>query len=546
MVDVHTTLVAMQAVTKVLLVATIGGIAGKYFEVPQFSKRGIGVIAIKVFMPAMLCSRMAVDLTWDNLSKGLGWACVLSTIPMAIGYILSEFVFKHFIKEKELHSLFMLASTFQNCISFGMGSTKSLAGPSWVDASAYAQFASVVFLWDMPHSLVIWSFGSWFVRRAKEDEVMAQYHQDVEDFKRKREEGVARRWLEIVGFENLPPSSTPRFSLSEPVTPASSAYFSFPSNNKPSPMTEADLKPSLRIESPRNLQEEELNQTGSSINKKTNIPTSQSSNAGLITLMPQQKSEQNKSSMKKHHHRSDVPKLIEQEFIPPEQPPRKEGFESFKDFIAESLRNIAVQAILVGMILGLVPPLQYLVSKTNLGTVFVGALQTIGPANVPLTLLNLGISLSAVPKPKRRMIQEKRTKVNQQTGEVTVEIVEVKAPSKGKVKDYFYGLEVTPRFILFVVLIRLIIVPAVLFVLFVFLRSAGNIPILGPLPTSRPFQLTVLIQSCAPPATFTNNLCAMYQYKVVAYSHALFVVYVFAIFTTSFWLSLYLWYLGSD
>eukprot|EP00759_Apiculatamorpha_spiralis_P025165 PhF_6_TR28249/c0_g1_i1/m.41774 len=133
MVDTQLITIPVTTVLKVLLVASIGAYSGRFLFFPQYSTKGISAMTVKIFLPAMLMSRMANDLTMDVLRSGYGWAILLCFIPMVIGYSLSQ-VFKLFIKQKELHGLFTLASSYHNVVSFGLGVTQSLSGPVWIDA----------------------------------------------------------------------------------------------------------------------------------------------------------------------------------------------------------------------------------------------------------------------------------------------------------------------------------------------------------------------------------------------------------------------------
>lgn len=546
MIDAQLFTIPVATVLKVLLVASIGAFSGRFLFFPQYSTKGISAMTVKIFLPAMLMARMATDLTIDVLKSGYGWAILLCFIPMILGFSLTQFIFRHFIKEKELHGLFTLASSYHNVVSFGLGVTQSLSGPSWINAAAYGEFATIIFLWNLPHTLAIWSGGPWIVRRAKEDEVMTQYEKEVKEYEAKVEK---RRNLEPIVSRsvtwNLPSSKD---NLSSPNSNFASSPQILSSSEVLSPVSPSIQKenmPSLRKESPRHDEDElalmsiatepaqiEIIYTGG--NRKYE------STDGVTSLIT--------SPVKKGRHQNQRAKVPQEEEIKPPPlpnlPPRKEGIAAITEFLIETLTNVTILASLIGMFFGLVPPLHDLAVDSSIGVIFFGALTTMGAANVPLTLLQLGTSLTSPGGAKKRMIKESKTVVDPETGLSTILEVEVEAPSKGFIRDYIESLEVPPRFIFLVVLNKMIIVPAVFFAIFVFLREAKDIPFMGPLPRTKVFQLTVLIESCAPTAINTVNLCALYQYKTVAYSQALLGIYVCAIFTTAFWLSLYLWYLG--
>ena len=610
--DLQLVTIPIATVAKVLLVAFVGGTAGRYFSHPSVSAKGISTMTVKIFLPAMLFSRMASDMNMDLLRGGYGWAMVLCFVPLCVGHLSALFL-KRFIADEGFHALFLLANTFHNVVSFGLGVTQSLAGPLWINAAAYAEFATVVFLWNLPHSLLCFGWGTMMVRHGKAEELRSAYAKELLDY----EAEVARRQRLLM--------SSAEGNINTEEGPC--AFSSTDANLKPNKAEEIhaasggeechSTTPALpilyrplpeRTMSPRHSElagakeegKEEVNlpsnalppmpipdvctahisDKGDSCAPPMGTPTSPNGSAGKWRrhrrLIPIDSDVGPSSSIMTATSASALlsvggrptspttipPTPAEASALPPLVAPSQPalpaapetGLAFVKALLVETLTNITNAASLTGMAIGLVPALRWALTVNSFGRIFVDATAAIGGANVPLTLLQLGTNLTSAQKaPNKRMVKVKQmvpiedvnpSSSSPHKGAMVEREVEVEAPSRGVVLDYVDSLEVPLLFILLTALIRLVIVPSTFLVVFFALKRLGDIPILGPIPSSKAFQLTVLIESCGPTAINTNNLCAMFNYRTAAYSQALLGIYVLSIATTAVWLSLYLWILN--
>ena len=618
--DLQLILIPIVTVAKVLLVAVIGGIVGGHVHHPEHSNKGMSVINVKIFLPAMLFSRMAIDMDVDLFRGGYGWAIVFSFVPLGMGFGLAS-IFKRFLP-KELHGLFYLASTFQNALAFGLGLVLSLSGPSWITPAAYAEFTTVIFMYNLPHSLAMWSWGTLIVRHAKEDEMRDTYAAELLAY----EAEVARRAALVAG-NNGGENNSGQLSLiplGQKGVVGVTSDADFASVNT---LTALICSP-VCAESPRNLRDaeeggdEELlpslvvveaaTVTASSLSTKTAhggqdltatassavtppakdgqstaaalvlcstdvsaacSPTTDCVGDGSASATNATAGTTDKKALRRRRKKFPTPPAAnegegdaarhQKDLLPPlvaptepTLPPQASGWGAVREFLVETFTNITILASLTGMVVGLVRPLKYIATVTPFGRIFVGSAETVGAATIPLTLLQLGTSLTSAQKTvKKRMVKVKQmvpiednseipSSSSPHKGAVVEREVEVEAPSRGVVLDYMDSLEIPLRFIFLAALVRIVIIPAAFLLIFLGLRSLGDIPILGPIPSSKAFQLSIMIEGCAPTAVNTSNLCSMFNYRATAYSQALFGIYVISVATTAVWLSLYLYILG--
>jgi len=738
---VQLVLVPIFTVTKVLMVALIGGYCATFFTYPQFSSAGISTMRVKIFLPAMLCATLAADVSMQELQDGYGWAMILCLLPLVLGHCLGRY-FSRFISETEFHGLFLLSTTFQNCVSHGMGITQAVGGFKWINAAAKKEFPRVVFMWNLPHSLAVWSGGTWMVRRGKQNEGKTHYERDLKLYEAEVERRSVRRhqrriercaryshaalvgagWrrTEAALFRDGGGKQQPIVPLhalchesprhdkqcDAPIPPAavaladsccyphrtstglllgegekslrsatqcpSSSLLLIPSETNDevrihsqlaispdyaaavslnlmggcdnnlaksssavevvvgSPLQETGAMDALRETMPMAVamvpptlaptQPPLLSESVVGREERTVINTTTSNNDAVSCLLERQHTgvivvtrdaeglltanvvdgsspvgqqvldatvrrgllkreararRQRVMGLSPHDDRRVMAKdgtrsqfahgshhgghaLYEStdtedgdhDFKPPTKPPIipcKEGMEAVKEFLVETFTNITILASFVGLAFGLIGPLIYVRKETIIGDITFGGLASIGAANLPLTLLQLGTNLMSAQKdPQRRKRTVETRSIDPQTGKIVVHRTEEFLPPGNFVVEFFRNMEIPFIFVALVALIRLVLVPAIFLGAFMLLKRAGDIPILGALPTSKAFQLTVLIESCGPTDINCSSLCAIFNYKVVSYSQALLCIYILSIFTTAAWLSCFLYMLGEE
>ncbi|KEG12645.1 putative transporter [Trypanosoma grayi] len=148
-------------VGKVILIALMGIYASRNFGNKKKTLKALSYIAVKIFLPCLLLSQLATDISWDMI-RTYYWACILPFIPMVIG-VASAFAFRSFIPA-EFHGLLQLACTFQNVITYGLSITSNL-DISWCDSKAKREAQSYVFLYNVVHSLFLWSVGMMIIEK---------------------------------------------------------------------------------------------------------------------------------------------------------------------------------------------------------------------------------------------------------------------------------------------------------------------------------------------------------------------------------------------
>ncbi|ESL07287.1 transporter [Trypanosoma rangeli SC58] len=156
-------------------------------------------------------------------------------------------------------------------------------------------------------------------------------------------------------------------------------------------------------------------------------------------------------------------------------------------------------ASFLGLLIALVPPFSLLL-KNPVGEILIGGIALLAPGAVPLQLLLLGVNVTA-----------------EDDGSTKLPV----------------------RFMVGVIALRLFFIPFICFGIIHLLLVCGL------MPYDKPFVLVMLILTSAPTAVNTSSICSMYSYKVKEFTKLLLFMYTSCIFTTTVWLTVYVWYLES-
>ncbi|EKF31440.1 transporter, putative [Trypanosoma cruzi marinkellei] len=148
-------------VGKVILVSVVGIWVSQHFHNKEKSMKALSYISVKIFLPCLLFSQLAKDLSWDMIHKYY-WACILPLIPMILGFC-TALAFRSFIPA-ELHGLLQLSCTFQSIVSYGLGIVLNL-DIAWWSKEDRSEAQSYVFLFNLLHSMFLWSFGTMIVEK---------------------------------------------------------------------------------------------------------------------------------------------------------------------------------------------------------------------------------------------------------------------------------------------------------------------------------------------------------------------------------------------
>ncbi|RNF06809.1 putative transporter [Trypanosoma rangeli] len=197
-------------VGKVIFVELVGMWASRHFTAKEESLKTLSHICVKIFLPCLLFSQLAMDLSWEMIYKYY-WAGILPLIPMTLGFF-SAFAFRSFIPA-EFYGMLQLACTFQSIVSYGLGITLNLK-ISWWTRENKSKAESYVFLFNVLHSIFLWSVGTMIVEKcakALEEEnavtaaAAAASISERNDAAKEAEGALEECW----GYEDYQPTSHP-------------------------------------------------------------------------------------------------------------------------------------------------------------------------------------------------------------------------------------------------------------------------------------------------------------------------------------------------
>lgn len=224
----------------------------------------------------------------------------------------------------------------------------------------------------------------------------------------------------------------------------------------------------------------------------------------------------------------------------------------FQRNILPSIKSPPLVASFLAIVIALTPPLNFLSHHQPLHTLMSG-LRLVGDGTVPLQLLVLGCNLIGGDGNKKNQADQNTASQKQKkqlsviaTSGTSGEPLEL-PPSQeelNKMKEreaLRKELEVFPpkKLGLFVGFVRLVVIPAILFMVLHIGRVAGVIP------NSKVFLLTMFIEVSAPSAINASILVNLYNYRGKEYTEMLLTVYTMSIATATFWISVALWYINT-
>jgi predicted permease len=224
----------------------------------------------------------------------------------------------------------------------------------------------------------------------------------------------------------------------------------------------------------------------------------------------------------------------------------------FSDVLYPLITTPPVTATLCAVFTALVYPVKWLVTAQPLSTVMSGV-RVVADGCVPLQLLVLGCNLMSAPPPAPPASPSSSKSPIDANGSPNGPLISPPVALEGG--GQFPGVafqkengspkEVSSptgthsgsarRLGIIVTIVRLFVIPALVFLLM-------HVMILfGLIPQSKVFRFVMLIESCAPSAINVSILCTVYDYFPRRYTQMLVVCYVAAVLTTTAWMSLYLW-----
>lgn len=172
-----------------------------------------------------------------------------------------------------------------------------------------------------------------------------------------------------------------------------------------------------------------------------------------------------------------------------------------------------IVASALGIVVALTPPLKAAYQAPPLATLVSGA-RVLGSGCVPMQLLVLGANLATSHNAKAAKVST--------AGPQPDTVAADRAESR--------------RFYATASVVRLVVIPTILFALLHLCVKIGLIP------NVPAFKLTMLIEVSAPPAINTSILCSLHNYRTKEFTAMLLVAYLAAVASTTWWLTVALWY----
>eukprot|EP00758_Cryptobia_borreli_P001539 Tbor_TRINITY_DN2326_c0_g1::TRINITY_DN2326_c0_g1_i1::g.122::m.122 len=572
--------ISILTIVKLGSVVGIGIFASRYLSKPKESISGITYILLRVFIPCLIFSNLASKLSWNILfQRGYYWAVIFSFVPIISGFSLSYFVLRHIIpNHRELHGLFILSSTFQNTIYFGLAIISTLYGIKWLEEEGVVEDCRMVlFLYNIACSVLISSFGGWIVKRGKEEEKEALWKAE-RNYARRKE--IRRKYKEAT--ERTANEADTLRGSSEPVQETQDYVNLEAIDETPIGCSVAPKRRLWRISRRHLGDEREGRITYSSSSSMSDITCESQIEDGSSRVISNTGNDYftriARINSQDGDHQRDV--TLATSFT--------DGMEgvgrikSVRELILEAFTNIAVIASLTGVLAALCPPLSYIMNVSIPGRIMMGVFIIFSNAAVPFILVMMGItvlspivegraslSIFTERRLKEEMFVEGNTDVR--LGDITVDrrvttseegpsLGELRSRKKGRLQrhairraramghgadSHVAGIEdvhLPFMFVLLIIITRLVIIPMVSFAIITLIEYY----MWDYVPQNRAFRFVILLMSCAPTSLSTLMTCVLNDYKAMEYSRVLFLTYVPCIFSTVSWLTFYLWYLGNE
>lgn len=513
-------LITAATVGKIILSSSAGMLISRYFDNPESSVKGLSYIAMRVALPCLLFTNLCFAVTWEQLSK-FYWAPLFGCVPMILGF-LSSFVVRRLLT-KEYQYVVILASTFQNALTFPVSILINLKGIEWFTGTAVADAQSYAFLYNLICNIGLYSIGEPLIAWAKQKEVdeEAAVLEAAEAAVRRQEMidmGVTPN--EIAAFENrsfaYPFESPRRTSAREEALP--DIHASGAAESAMSPVTSARRDATAR---------EQLNwyrQAG-----QKDKPIMPPPGSPVIVLDDEAFGSESASAT----------------------PGKEDSLQHFRKNVIESLTGGPNLASFLAIFVALVPPLRWL-AKSFVGEALIGGMKLIGEGAIPLQLLVLGCTLVGPPKvaqgvaaqpgsPSAAAAPASPTAPADPDGAVPDVAAEepVRDAARSSGSAGFLSSLLSPQIIFTwcTVFLRLVILPAACFLLLHLLVKAGL------MPRERPFILAMLTEALSPSAMNSSLICAIHGYHAQDYSRMIFCQYIACIFTTTIWLFIFVLYI---
>ncbi|CAG9572763.1 putative transporter [Leishmania major strain Friedlin] len=481
-------LITATTVGKIILCALAGMLVSRYFSNPKETLTGLNYISARVFLPCLLFANLCVNVTWEQLSK-FYWAPLFALLPMGIGFLCSMLV--RTVLRREYHFVVILASSFQNGLTFPVSVLLNLKGIEWFTEAAVVDAQSYIFLYNVVCSIGLWGIGDPMIAHAKMKEVESE---EVND-----EELVARRRPYSMDGCVDGEAEGEEQAQSSPHTAAVAQQGHATANEQLGwyrPARASDQPIMLSPGSPAILLNDAMRITNSTVKSKDD----RLKRLGRIVLT--------------------------------------------------SIQSPTVLSSIIALIISLTPPLQRLATGP-FGEPFVGGMALIGKGAIPLHLVVLGSSVT-VSRPKAdptSSTKRARVTISSPTTSAPLPtdadgtVFDVPASQPGTEVNallHWITSSVQPQ-ILFTccaVVTQLVIIPCICFLALHILVKTGL------MPNEKPFLLSMLVAVISPTAINSTLICTTRGYHVRDYSHMMFFMYLCSIITSSVWLLCILSYLS--
>lgn len=483
-------LITVATVGKIMLCALAGMLVSRYYSNPKETLTGLSYISARVFLPCLLFANLCVNVTWEQLSQ-FYWAPLFAVLPMGIGFLLSMLACA--LLKREYHFLIILASSFQNGLTFPVSMLINLNGIEWFTQAAVVDAQSYIFLYNVVCSIGLWAVGDSMIAYAKAKEAASEEANDEELVTRQCPYSTDGRVDgEAEGKEEAQSSARTAAAAAQQghATAREQLGWYRPAHASDKPIT---LPPG----SPAILLDDEMRIANSKVK------------------------------------------------------PRADRLKRLGRIALASMQSPTMLSSIIALAISLTPPLRRL-AKSPFGEPFVGGMALVGKGAIPLHLVVLGSSIAA-SRPRadptsptngvQVTISSPITSAPRPTNaDGTVFDVSASQPSRGGLNALrsWITSRVQPQ-ILFTccaVVTRLVIIPCVCFL------ALHTLVKMGLMPSEKPFLLAILVAIISPTANNSTLICTMREYHVRDYSHMMFFMYLSSIITSSVWLFCILLYLS--
>ena len=157
--------ISVTTVAKVLLVAATGLTLASQMSGGRNSVKGLGFYTVYVMLPCLLFTKLVDTLSWELLRTCYA-AMIFCALAMLIGYACGQFG-KRFVPA-DIEGHVVLATTFQNVVSFALSILFSIRGVPWLDQQALDEAQSFIFIYNVVSAFFLFGGGSYIIRQALE------------------------------------------------------------------------------------------------------------------------------------------------------------------------------------------------------------------------------------------------------------------------------------------------------------------------------------------------------------------------------------------